>query len=525
MDSLLQHVPRDVPSIWAGNPTPPPYTTPSLTANLICRVLFSILANLVCLVPLRLLYRNGELAAALFILNIEVQNLRTVVNSLIWRNDDLQSWWPGYGLCDIDPYLHNLSIGLYSTCLLAIMRNLALQVGNLRANPLTRRERRRRNLVQALIVFPQPLLQVAWTYPLTQQRYYIGTLIGCSWLNAPTWPFIVFVILPPALISLATAGYAILIYIRFRQVTKTTQSALSGNRLAQSRSQRARRRLYLMVISILTPFLPIVLALAVLNIILVHPLQPFDFHAIHNHGPGEIPWNAVVYLPSTSISWAYMNICYIPIVTAVPIFAFFGMTKDAMNCYRLVLLSVGLGKLFPRLHEEYNPDSRAMASSSNGGSSNFTTSSRSSKGNTLSIQQSATSTLHQPSTATTLPIHNRDVPVQLPNRNPFLFRTRLNFSLPFSVSLFKLPKETVSSTPLEPLSHQPVRRPSTWSDEEAQLFIPPSSTVATSASTSRQDNNGHDSSQIENHDSAIATLPPVLLPNSSSDRTVGQSQH
>ena len=170
--------------------------------------------------------------------------------------------------------------------------------------------------------------------------------------------------------------HTVLIYIRFRQVTKTTQSALSGNRLAQSRSQRARRRLYLMVISILTPFLPIVLALAVLNIILVHPLQPFDFHAIHNHGPGDIPWNAVVYLPSTNISWAYMNICYIPIVTAVPIFVFFGMTKDAMNCYRVVLLSVGLGKLFPRLHEEYNPDSRAMASSSNGGSSNFTTSSR-----------------------------------------------------------------------------------------------------------------------------------------------------
>jgi hypothetical protein len=150
---------------------------------------------------------------------------------------------------------------------------------------------------------------------------------------------------------------------------------------------------------------------------------------------------------------------------------------------------------------------------------------RSSKGNTLSIQQSATSTLHQPLTAITLPIHNRDVPVQLPNRNPFLFRTRLNFSLPFSISLFKLPKETVSSTPLEPLSHQPARRHSTWFDEEAQLFIPPSSTVATSASTSRQHNNGHDSSQIETHDSAIATLPPVLLPNSSSDQIVGQSQH
>ncbi|KAH0499043.1 hypothetical protein TgHK011_006260 [Trichoderma gracile] len=508
MDSLLQQVPRDVPSIWAGDPTPPPYTTPSLTANLICRVLLSIIANLVCLVPLRLLYRNGELAAALFILNIEIQNLRTVVNALLWRNDDLQSWWPGYGLCDVDPYVHNLAIGLYSTCLLAIMRNLALQVGNLRANPLTRREKRRRNLIQALIVFPQPLLQAAWTYPLTQQRYYIGTLIGCSWLNAPTWPYIVFIILPPALISLATAGYAVLIYIRFRQVTKTTQSALFNNRLAQSRSQRARRRLYLMVISILTPFLPIVLALAVINIVTVHPLQPFDFHAIHNHGPGEIPWNAVVYLPSTSISWAYMNICYIPIITAVPVFVFFGMTKDAMNCYRSNGLI--LQRRLEQLHDIFE---------------------------ILKGQHPLHPTirnLNPPSTPSTssLPIHNRDVPVQLPHRNPFLFRTRLNFSLPFSLSLFKLPKEPVSATPLEPLSHhQPARRPSAWSDEEAQLFIPSSSTATASASASRQNSNGHDSLQIEKHDSAIATLPAVLLldssssSSSSSDRAAEQSQH
>ncbi|KAL6852079.1 pheromone receptor [Trichoderma novae-zelandiae] len=533
MDSFLHHVPRDVPSIWAGDPVPPPFTTPSLTANLICRVLLGIIANLVCLVPLRLLYRNGELAAALFILNVEVQNLRTVVNALVWRNDDLRSWWPGYGLCDLDPYVHNLGIGLYSTCLLAIMRNLALQVGSLRANPLTRRERRRRNWIQALIVFPLPLLQAVWTYPLTQQRYYVGTLIGCSWLNAPTWPYIVFIILPPALVSLVTAGYAILIYVRFRQLTKTTESALSNNRLAQSRSQRARRRLYLMVISILAPFLPIVLALTVINIVIASPLQPFDFHAIHNHGPGEIPWNAIVYLPSTHISWPYMNICYISIVTALPVFVLFGMTKDAINCYRVALLSVGFGKLFPRLDEEYSPDSRAMASLSNGGSSNYTASSRSSKKNTastsitntLSNQQSTSSTLHQPPSATSLPIHNRDVPIQAPHRNPFLFRTRLNFSLPFSLSLFKLPEDSVSSTPLRPLSHQPTRRHSAWSDEEAQLFVPSSSAATASSSTSRQmPSIEHDSIKNEERDPAIAALPPVLLLDSSSDRVTGQRE-
>lgn len=195
-------------SIWMLGPAPTIYTTPSLTINLVCRVFFGILANLVCLIPLQLLYRNGEFAAVVFILNVELENLRNIVNALIWRNDDMESWWPGYGLCDVDAFLHNFCISIFSTCLLAIMRNLAIQVGSLRANPPSRKEKRRRNIIQALIIFPLPLMQVAWTYPLAKQRYYVGTLIGCYWPDATTWPSIVFEILPQAIVSLITAGYA-----------------------------------------------------------------------------------------------------------------------------------------------------------------------------------------------------------------------------------------------------------------------------------------------------------------------------
>ncbi|KAH6610687.1 pheromone receptor [Trichoderma cornu-damae] len=498
--------PRDSSPILLGGPIPPSYTTPSLTANLVCRVLFGLLANLACLVPLRLLYRNGELAAALFIVNVEVQNLRNVVNSLLWRNDDMASWWPGYGLCDVDAYLHNLGNGLYATCLLAIMRNLAIQVGSLRASPLSPKERQRRNIIQALVIFPLPLLQVAWTYPLTQQRYYIGTLYGCSSLNAPTWPYVVFEVLPPALVALVTAGYAVLIYIRFRQITKTTQSALSNNRLAHARNQRARRRLYLMVISILIPFLPIVVALAAVNIVVASPLQPFDLDAIHN-GPREIPWSAIVYLPSGKISWAHMNICYIPIITAVPIFVFFGMTKDAMNCYRVILLYAGLGKVLPRLSSKKNTTSSALASNMRSG-------------------QAAPSALRQPPpSAVALPLHHQDVPIQLPHRNPFLFRTRLSFSLPFKLSLFKLPRDRVSSTPLEPLSHQPTHG-SVWSDEESQLFVPSSAAMTASAAKQTSSNDGNDGNDGgEKNGPAIVTLPPVLLLDTTTQRAGGQREH
>ncbi|KAL7909571.1 pheromone receptor [Trichoderma velutinum] len=515
--SFLPHPIVPDSSIWMLGPAPTIYTNPSLTSNLVCRVFFGILANLVCLIPLQLLYRNGEFAAVVFILNVEMENLRNIVNALIWRNDDVESWWPGYGLCDVDAFLHNFCISIYATCLLAIMRNLAIQVGSLRANPPSRREKRRRNIIQALIIFPLPLVQVAWTYPLAQQRYYVGTLVGCYWPNASAWPTIVFEILPQAIVSLITAGYAIFIYIRFRQITKSTQSALSSNPLAHVRNQRARRRLYLMVISILIPFLPVILALAAINIINTSPLQPFDFKTIHSN-QRTIPWSAIVFLPSTEIGWKFMNICYVPIITAIPVFIFFGMTKDAMNCYRVILLYVGLGKVFPSLYEEYNPDSRALASLSNGCSNSYTTSTRSSKKNPTSScvltniysNQTTPSTLQQPPPTASLPIHNQDVPIQLPHPNPFLFRARLNFSLPFSLSLFKLPEETTSSTPLESLSHQPTHQ-STWSDEEAKLFVP------SSASASRQVPSD-DNSKNENNNLTITALPPVLL-----DSTLNQS--
>lgn len=189
-------------------PSVPPYTTPSLTANLVMRVLLAVVANLVCLVPLRLLGRNGEFSAVVFIIAVEIKNIQTILNSLLWRDDNTQEWYAGFGICDMASFFSNFLGSLYVTCLLAIMRNLAQQVGLLRANPLTAREKRKRNMVQALIMFPLPLLQVAMTWPLAEQRYAIGTLVGCQWLAHGSWPYIAIFVVPNVLVPIATGCYA-----------------------------------------------------------------------------------------------------------------------------------------------------------------------------------------------------------------------------------------------------------------------------------------------------------------------------
>lgn len=117
-----------------------------------------------------------------------------------------------------------------------------------------------------------------------------------------------------------------------------------------------------MVLSILVPFLPIYMALAILNIVKMGTPLPFDYNTIHRT-PGTlanlfspVPWNAVVFLPSTEIEFTMMDDAWICIITTLPIFLFFGMTKDAVNDYRKMCLFFGAGRLWPSLHEEYDPD-------------------------------------------------------------------------------------------------------------------------------------------------------------------------
>ncbi|KAI1021248.1 hypothetical protein LB505_000089 [Fusarium chuoi] len=57
-------------------------------------------------------------------------------------------------------------------------------------------------------MFPLPIIQVAWVWPLTTQRYAIATLAGCSWIAWPSWPYMVFFVLAPVTVALITSGYA-----------------------------------------------------------------------------------------------------------------------------------------------------------------------------------------------------------------------------------------------------------------------------------------------------------------------------
>jgi len=108
-----------------------------------------------------------------------------------------------------------------------------------------------------------------------------------------------------------------------------------------------------MCTSILVPFLPMQLFWLYFNISLgLASLKPYNFGQIHN----PATFNLVTFKTSKGISPLEINGNYMAIITVLPIFFWFGFTKEAVNTYRVYCLNVGLGKYFPKLHEEYEPD-------------------------------------------------------------------------------------------------------------------------------------------------------------------------
>lgn len=183
-------------------------SSPGLAANQICRIIFAIVGTIFCWVPYRLLTRNGEFVAVVFIIDVVVMNLFTILNASIWADDNLDSWWDGVGYCDIQVYLLLPMQCLYAACIFTIMRNLAQRLRLRRVDNLSTPERRRRHLIEALIIFPVPIVQIALTWFLLTNRYAIGTVVGCFGLYKESWFKIVVLIFPPAVFSIATIPYA-----------------------------------------------------------------------------------------------------------------------------------------------------------------------------------------------------------------------------------------------------------------------------------------------------------------------------
>lgn len=97
--------------------------------------------------------------------------------------------------------------------------------------------------------------------------------------------------------------------------------------------------------------MPIVCVFFVFNLIDGWPWSlPFDLHRIHAN------INFVSFTTTEGMQVATVLTNYVPVVSSAAICITFGTTVEAYNQYRLVLVFLGFGKIWPKLYQEYDPD-------------------------------------------------------------------------------------------------------------------------------------------------------------------------
>lgn len=185
-----------------------PYSSPALRVNLFFRVFLGLISLFVTWVPARLLWRSGEFGGTVICVMLLVLNLITVVNALIWRDDNVERWWAGQGWCDILNYTFFAMHTAFNICMFEIMRGLASKVALNRAIKPTRSERRRQRIISALVIFTIPFIQIILTYFVTSGRYNVSTLVGCGSIYYPNWVYLVFYILPTPVFAVGAAYMA-----------------------------------------------------------------------------------------------------------------------------------------------------------------------------------------------------------------------------------------------------------------------------------------------------------------------------
>lgn len=184
-------------------------TTTNLEAQAIALPIFSSLGIAIIIIPFVWHYRNKNLAACTLFAYLIVSNLFTCINAIIWPNEDYASWWDGTGLCDIQakiawPILTGIPC---SVC--CMLRNLAKVLRIDRANlNTTKKQRRRMLLVDCLICFLVPFLQLALHYCIQPNRYILEAIGGCTPSFDESWPTIVLMYIPPQISALAACYYS-----------------------------------------------------------------------------------------------------------------------------------------------------------------------------------------------------------------------------------------------------------------------------------------------------------------------------
>lgn len=163
--------------------------------------ILSVFSIVIGIVPLVLHTKNRNYPMAVLISWFCLQNLFNIINAIIWPNDDMDSWWNGAGLCDVEVKLMSAShVGIPAT-LVPVFRNLALVLDTERAAMVPSKKQRWRNrFMNILFCAVVPFIAMLTSLIYQRRRYFLIGIVGCvnsydrsfmSLILAYMWPLII----------------------------------------------------------------------------------------------------------------------------------------------------------------------------------------------------------------------------------------------------------------------------------------------------------------------------------------------
>ncbi|KAL2350336.1 a-pheromone receptor PreA [Cryomyces antarcticus] len=287
-------------------------------------------------------FRNRNVAACSLVFWILILNLCSLINVFLWPNDNTESWPDGRGLCDVEAKIFVGSFVALTGALLCIMRSLARVMDTENTVVATTRAQRRRAIVLDLFFcFGLPLYTMIIHYVVQPSRYYLWGISGCSASVDNSWVFIVLIVIPPLLLSLADAYYSGLVIFRLHRYRLHFSRLLAASNTTKSRFMR----LFIMSQILIFAFVPIQVYIFYLNMQL--PLLPYSWNEVHS----AAAWAQIVMIPSFG---TVLFDRWIRVVCGFLVFVFFGVGADAVLMYKSWLLALGCGRIFPSLKREGN---------------------------------------------------------------------------------------------------------------------------------------------------------------------------
>ncbi|KUJ12931.1 STE3-domain-containing protein [Mollisia scopiformis] len=326
--------------------------------NAVALPFFALLAILVTYLPCRSFWSHRNVPAVSIVVATNVYNAMSVVNGVMWPNDDWASWWPGYGLCDLEALLRYPITMALATSLCGLSKGLAdcLDTNNATVHP-TAASKRRELLFNVMFCWAIPVLQMALHYVIQNGRYQIFPVFGCSDVIDDSWPTILIIMIWCPIFTFSTLYYAVILLIRLRKHRRTISSALktSGSGFA------ARKYLKLVIITMSLIVIYVPVQFVFFFQVLPRKLEPYSWSRIHD----PATWHLIEY-QHTGDAPLIQYQGWAGIVTSFLIWAYFGFNDTAVDTYRSWLVQLGLGRIWPSL--KLSRETRMMMRRSQGSS-------------------------------------------------------------------------------------------------------------------------------------------------------------